>query len=280
MPHLVLSAIDPQSRWLDYAAVYSFFTLMFSFLAILVLVQLLPQHKNRALLCLLPASLYFTFNRYDILPSLVCLISLWLLARQRWASAALALAVGVLTKWYLILLLPIYLVYYYALTKRIAWSILFAFGLTGLAILLPTLILGGVQAVLMPYQWHLTTEMNTESLAYLLDLLVHRLFGASLANPQAFAVLFALQFATIPLYLSSTVDSFGKVVEWSALSILCLCCSPNSTRHSGFYGSARCGLRVPERRLTCSGWPPLIWRHCSTFQSHMMSLALIRWHSC
>jgi hypothetical protein len=193
---------------------------MFSFLAILVLAQLLPQHKNRALLCLLPASLYFTFNRYDILPSLVCLVSLWLLARQRWASAALALAVGVLTKWYLILLLPIYLVYYYALTKRIAWSILFAFGLTSLAILLPTLISGGVQAVLMPYQWHLTTEMNTESLAYLLDLLIHRLFGTSLANPQAFAVLFALQFATIPLYLSSTVDSFGKVVDWSALSIL------------------------------------------------------------
>lgn len=220
MPHLILAWIKPQSRWLDYAAVFSFLTLLFSFLAILVLYQLLPQHKNRALLLLLPASLYFTFNRYDILPSLLGLVSLWLLSRQRWAPAALALAVGVLTKWYLILLLPIYLVYYYTLYKRIARSMILAFGLTSLAILLPTLLLGGVQAVLMPYQWHSTTDMNSESMAYLLDLLVHGLFGGSLANPQAFAVLLALQFAVIPLCLSSKIDSFGKVVEWSALSIL------------------------------------------------------------
>jgi hypothetical protein len=180
----------------------------------------LPQHKNRALLLLLPASLYFTFNRYDILPSLLGLVSLWLLSRRRWAPSALALAVGVLAKWYLILLLPVYLVYYYTLYKRIAWSMILAFGLTSLAILLPTLLLGGVQAVLMPYQWHSTTDMNSESMTYLLDLLVHGLFGGSLANPQAFAVLLALQFAAIPLCLSSTVDSFGKVVEWSALSIL------------------------------------------------------------
>jgi hypothetical protein len=148
------------------------------------------------------------------------LVSLWLLSRQRWAPAALALAVGVLTKWYLILVLPVYLVYYFTLYKRIAWSMILAFGLTSLAILLPTLLLGGVPAVLMPYQWHSTTDMNSESMAYLLDLLVHGLFGGSLANPQAFAVLLALQFAVIPLCLSSKVDSFGKVVEWSALSIL------------------------------------------------------------
>lgn len=60
-----------------------------------------------ALLLLLPASVYFGFNRFDAMPAAVATAGVWLQlsGRRRWA--ALVLGLGAMTKWYPILLLPL-----------------------------------------------------------------------------------------------------------------------------------------------------------------------------
>ena len=64
-----------------------------------------------ALLLLLPASLYYGYNRFDVVPAAITGAALWLQLSHRTRAAALVLGVGAMTKWYPILLLPLFCAY-------------------------------------------------------------------------------------------------------------------------------------------------------------------------
>jgi len=222
VPHLLVSFINPHgSLPIDYATVFSLLMMVFSFASIVTLGKLLSNdRKNWALLLLLPASFYFTFNRFDIMPCCLALLSVYYYSRGHYKLSAVFLAVGVLTKWYLVLLVPIFLAHYFSAHKRIPWPMLITFGLTGFVIVLPTLLTGGVNGLFLFYNFPVTTEMNNESLLFLVDYGARQVFKTSFANSFTFGLFLLLQFVTIPLCLTSRVATFDKVLKWSALALL------------------------------------------------------------
>lgn len=62
-----------------------------------------------ALFLFLPATLYFSFNRFDAWPSLLVVAALLCQLRGRTVGAAALLGLGAMMKWYPILLLPLFL---------------------------------------------------------------------------------------------------------------------------------------------------------------------------
>jgi hypothetical protein len=97
-----------------------YFDLHSTFMAICLILLVLVSAKicerlgrdpRFALLALLPASLYFTFSRYDVLPVLLISTSLLALLSRRHLLAIAIVSCAVLTKWYAILFLPYYLNY-------------------------------------------------------------------------------------------------------------------------------------------------------------------------
>lgn len=76
LPYILLSLFQPIEtiNSFQYIAFFSFFMLIILELTIILLYKLLPRNKDRAFLLLLPASLYFTFNRFDILPAFLTLL--------------------------------------------------------------------------------------------------------------------------------------------------------------------------------------------------------------
>jgi hypothetical protein len=203
-----------------YLIVFPLFMMIFSVLSISLLYKLRDSHKNLAFLLLLPASFYFTHNRYDILPCFLSLLSLYLLSRRQYKMSALVLSVGTFTKWYLFLLFPVFLTYYYSLHKKINWSMILTFILTSLIIILPTIIQAGVDGLVAPYKFHLSRGMNGESLFYLAHYYSKKLFDIRIDRHFTFPIFFLLQFSIVPLCITSKISSFEKVIKWSALSIL------------------------------------------------------------
>lgn len=203
-----------------YTTVFSLLMMVFSFLSILLLYKLRKNHKNLSLLLVLPASFYFTFNRYDIMPCFLSLLSLYLLCRKQYKMSALVLSIGMLTKWYLLLLLPIFLTYYYSTHNKINWSMILTFSLTSFIIILPTMISGGIDGLLVPYKFHFSRGINHESLLYIINCLFNKTLNISITNRFTFLLFFLLQLSIVPLCITSKILSFEKVIRWSALSIL------------------------------------------------------------
>jgi hypothetical protein len=71
--------------------------------------QALGRPPAFALLLFLPATVYYSFNRFDAWPSLLVVGALLCQIRGRPLSAAVLLALGAMMKWYPILLLPLFL---------------------------------------------------------------------------------------------------------------------------------------------------------------------------
>jgi len=203
-----------------YAVVFSFLMMVSSFLSISLLYELRKNHKNLSLLLLLPASLYFTYNRYDIMPCFLSLLSLYLLSKKQYKMSAFVLSIGMLTKWYLLLLLPIFLTYYYSTHNKINWSMIIIFSLTSFMIILPTLISSGIDGLLVPYKFHFSRGVNNESLFYLINYLSNKTLNTNITNKFTFPLFFLLQLSIVPLCITSKILSFEKVIKWSALSIL------------------------------------------------------------
>ena len=83
------------------------------FLLLVVLTALAARELGgrpaTALFLFLPATVYFSFNRFDAWPSLLVVGALLCQLRGRPLSAAVLLALGAMTKWYPVLLLPLFL---------------------------------------------------------------------------------------------------------------------------------------------------------------------------
>lgn len=203
-----------------YSLVFSLLMVPFLFLSILIVWRLRPDRKYLAFLMLLPAGLFFTHNRFDIIPAFLSLLAIYLLSKERFRLSAFVIALGFLTKWYVVLLLPVFLTYSYTKSRRINRPMILVFVLTCLALLLPTILSGGVRGLLAPYVTQLSRGLNQPSLFFLVSMLFERGFGISIFNIYSSAALLVLQFSVIPISVTSRVDSIGKVIGWSLLSVL------------------------------------------------------------
>jgi hypothetical protein len=118
-----------------------------------------PQTRlyGGAALLVLPAALYFSLNRFDIVPALLTAISLACLGRRWRAASAIALGLAVLVKVYPILLAPLVVRYLWPERREaVRWSGFFA--ATGLLAFTPLLFGSDLEAILAPYRYQLTRE--------------------------------------------------------------------------------------------------------------------------
>lgn len=107
--------------------------------------------SSSGLLLLLPGSLYFTFNRFDIVPALCVALSLASLGRRRPAASGFFLALGALVKVYPAVLVPLLLRYLWPDSRAMAkWTL--AFVATGVVFTLTPLLREGRQAIEAPYR--------------------------------------------------------------------------------------------------------------------------------
>jgi len=114
LPHAILMG-EGQSNYSEKKYYLIFAAIMMAFLALTIALLFSMRDKNKylALLMLLPASLYFSYNRFDIFPVFLGILSIKLLSKERYGLAAFTLALGVLAKWYLVVIFPVMLSFYY-----------------------------------------------------------------------------------------------------------------------------------------------------------------------
>jgi hypothetical protein len=113
--------------------------------------------SSSGLLLLLPAALYFTLNRFDVVPALLTALSFACLGRRWTVASAVFLAAAMMIKVYPALLIPLVLRYLVPEWRRAGLWILWYIG-TALAFLLPTLLLGGWPAVWESVHFQLARE--------------------------------------------------------------------------------------------------------------------------
>jgi hypothetical protein len=152
VPYLVAPTAATDLR--VYHAIVTGMMLAFLHGTIALLYRMLPTRKGTAFFLLLPGPFYFAYNRFDIVPSFLTLLSLFYLQRGRRVTAAVWLGTAALAKWYPALLLPAFVSYQFTITRRLDWKMILAFGITCLVILAPTAAAGGLTAVMLPYVLH------------------------------------------------------------------------------------------------------------------------------
>jgi Glycosyltransferase family 87 len=171
------------------------------------------------LLMLLPAQLYFTFNRYDMLPAALSVASFLCLVRGRPRWAAVLLGLGVAAKWYLLVLVPVFARHEQLRTRRLPWAMVPAFLLPCVAFVALTVAHSGWEGLAVPYRFHYGRGLNSEGLFYLVAYAAQNVLHLDLQRPGVYRVLLALQFAVAGLALRGRIDSPRRLAAWSALSI-------------------------------------------------------------
>jgi uncharacterized membrane protein len=216
--YLFIPTADVQRVYFLHSSIFSLLMLVSLFFTIRMIYAMLPERKWLAYLMLLPGTLYFTYNRFDILPAFLALWSLWSLRRQKFVATGILLGIGALTKWYPAFLLPVYLSYDYAMHKRVNWKMILAFAVTGILIALPTLLTGGLAAFLSPYLLHAGRGLEQVSLPELLRLILWNieLYPSAVLLTYIFL---ALQFLPTPLSLFARIDTEEKLLQWNILII-------------------------------------------------------------
>jgi hypothetical protein len=105
----------------------------------------------RGLLLILPGVLFFSLNRFDIVPALLTALAFACLGRGRLKMSAVLLAAGTLIKVYPIFLAPLVLRYLQSTSPRMAarWALVYVIAL--LAFLAPATCVWGADEVAAPY---------------------------------------------------------------------------------------------------------------------------------
>src|SRR5262249_5624145 len=106
-------------------------------------------------LLLLPAAMYFTLNRFDVVPALLTAGCFACLGRGWRGASAVALGLAILVKVYPILFVPLILRYLWPDRRAtIRWGLVC--GATGLLAFAPLLVGADLQAILAPYKYQFT----------------------------------------------------------------------------------------------------------------------------
>lgn len=204
-----------------YMIIFSFFMAIFGLISLyllLLFLKIMGKNINYAIIFLLPMVLYFVFNRFDIFPALMGLLALYSVYKEKYNLAAVLLAVGVMTKAYLLVCLPIYLVYYYCKYKKINFSMIFLFIAACFLVLLPLLIRGGVKTLSVPFNFQLGRDSNVESLYFFISLFFPRTFQYHSGLIKS--IFLALSLSVIPFAVTAKIDNFKPLLKWSLLAVL------------------------------------------------------------
>lgn len=196
-----------------YSALFSFVMLIILLATIELLQRMLPKGSSLAYLLLLPAPLFFSMNRFDILPAYITLLSFKMVQDKNWTLAGVLLGIGALTKWYPALLLPAFMLYNFRSTGRLPWQMVLAFSITCLIIVLPTLLSGGLDALSVPYRFHMERSMETVSLPTLLNKLLQGILEKPISQNVFVLVFLLLQTSAIPFLIFVRMDNLGKLLQ-------------------------------------------------------------------
>jgi hypothetical protein len=201
-----------------YRYVFTAFMALFLTATVRLTYALRRDSKWLSLLLLMPAGWYFTHNRFDIMPAFLTLLALDALRRQRHSLAFVVLGVATMTKWYALVMVPVFAVHLWQVHRQAVLPALAAYGGTIALIVAPTLLAVGVDGFMVPYRFHLDRTLNQE------NLLAMALWTGLLdwvSEPVLFKVFLVLQLGMIPLCLRARLDSWEQVLKWSALTVLC-----------------------------------------------------------
>ncbi|HKK15898.1 MAG TPA: hypothetical protein VJ981_04270 [Gammaproteobacteria bacterium] len=222
LPYAIGQSQDPQT----YRYIFSLMMALCLGLTIILVYQLRPDKKTLAFLLLLPACLYFTHNRFDIVPSLFALLSLKLLLDGRFYKAFAVLAISVMFKWYALVLFPVYLSYCRSFPEVKIKYLLAAFALPVAVIVIHSMIWTGWKDFFNPYLFHLGRGTNRESIAWFFEAIFEpvlaRNFGELTFNIIAvtfFSIFLVGQFIVAFLALFAKIEGKEKVVYWSVAAI-------------------------------------------------------------
>jgi hypothetical protein len=149
---------DESGLWEQFhRIVTSYMFMMVAFHAALVAVLAAGYLSNgglayRGLLLLLPGVLFFSLNRFDVIPALLTALSLACLGRGRTTASAMLMAAGTLIKVYPIFLAPLVIRYLLSdKNQRAAAEWTAVYGATMLAFLGPAMLTWGIDEVTAPY---------------------------------------------------------------------------------------------------------------------------------
>ena len=206
----------------DYAAYRAVFSLLMCVAlgAVIVLLRrMLPGRESLAYLMLLPAPLYFTINRFDIVATLFVVLGLRQLQKGRDAASGACLGIAALTKWYPLALLPLIVSYISRRGRPVsaAVSLPVAFAVTCVAIVLPSLAGAGFRAVLRPYAFHAGRGLEMVSLPALVQFYASQWIGVVIPPWLVGAVCLGGVAAAVAASLRAHVDSMDDVLSWSVV---------------------------------------------------------------
>ena len=212
VPYLVLSILKPMDQvgYWAYSSAFSLSMLAFLFITIYVLYISLPNRKDLAFLLLLPGYLYFIYNRFDILPAVLTLIGFILLKEGKTILTAILLGIATLTKWYPALLFLVIILYQYNQTKKIPYRMLVSYVISCSLIILPTIVTGGIDAVLVPYRFHLSRELEQVAFPTLIDKFLS-IFSIN-TSPFFLLIFLILQFSPVLIIPFLKIDSPSRVL--------------------------------------------------------------------
>jgi len=169
----------------------------------------------RLFVFLLPAFLYFSLNRYDVIPALMVSAALLLALRGHSAAAGAILGLGFMTKWYPALLAPICFTYFNRQERKNAVLFAASFILAALLAASPMLISAGIHPFLEPFEFHIGRSGDPFSIFGLIGYL----HGAR--HPQSVRVaLLVMQLALPLLALLAANKTKEALLDWTILSIL------------------------------------------------------------
>ncbi len=167
-----------------------------------------------SLLLLLPGTLFFTLNRFDILPALFTALALACLGRKRVTAAAVCLGLATLVKVYPVLFAPLILRYLLPERKSaIRFAIIYA--VTGMLAFTPLLFGDDWTAVWGPYHFQMTRPPEIGTTAYgcvLPDYLAHGLGGALFRVGSLAAVMGAM--------LATPISSLASLLRRCTLVLM------------------------------------------------------------
>jgi uncharacterized membrane protein len=146
-------------------------------------------------------------------------LSFVLVARKRWGLAAVILGVATLTKWYPVLLLPAYLAYCFHSEGKINWRMILLFSMTCLLILLPTFLLGGLDALLVPYRFQGVRGLETLSLPAMIGRLQEAISDKPIVERTYILGFLFLQGIAALISFFARIDRIEKLVQWCILII-------------------------------------------------------------
>lgn len=174
------------------------------------------KHRNikpeTALLLLLPSTLYFALNRFDVLLMLLVLASLYCLLKGKYYWAFFLLSLSFMTKWFTLIFLPIYLNYIFFKTKQLPVKHFLVFALTAGIIFLHSVFYAGLPALVFSYSFYL--ERVGDSVLFLVFNYLFNPLGAGVWS--GFLFLFLQGFLVLIAFFSR-IDSEEKLLKWLAL---------------------------------------------------------------